>query len=177
MTTASQEPSSMGIDAIREAIASGHTTSRMRAITALQPYDVDTCVPLLLECLNDQAFLVRSLACMGLGYKANEQGKLALLKVLKLEGDPNVRAEAANALARHGMEQALPALLDLYKRDTHWLVRSSILAALADEKDVTPEVLVKLAEMALVDADPTLQEAGKQLKLKLQRESLERLLS
>jgi len=87
-----------------------------------------------------------------------------------------VRAEAANALARHGMEQALPALLELYQRDAHWLVRSSILAALADEKDVTPEVLDQFAEMALVDADPTLQEAGKQLKLKLQRESLERLL-
>ena len=55
-------------------------------------------------------------------------------------------------------------------------MRSSILAALADEKDVTPEVLDQFAEMALVDADPTLQEACKQLKLKLQRESLERLL-
>ena len=176
MTSPLPEPAAMGIEAIRVAIASGHTTSRMRAITALQPYNTETCVPLLLECLNDQAFLVRSLACMGLGYKPNELGRLALLRVLQFEGDPNVRAEAANALARHGPELALKPLLELYEKDSHWLVRSSILAALADEKGVPAEVLLELAEKAMADADPTLQESGKQLRLKLQRERFERLL-
>jgi HEAT repeat protein len=87
-----------------------------------------------------------------------------------------VRAEAANALARHGPELALKPLLELYEKDSHWLVRSSILAALADEKGVPAEVLLELAEKAMADADPTLQESGKQLRLKLQRERFERLL-
>ena len=38
------------------------------------------------------------------------------------------------------------------------------------------EVLLELAEKAMADADPTLQESGKQLRLKLQRERFERLL-
>ena len=113
MSTEAQQPSGMDLPAIEAAISSGDTTLRMRAITAMQPFEPQECVPLLLQCLDDDAFVVRSLACMGLGYKRNPEGLQALLAVMHSESDHNVRAEAANAVARHGGEQALQALLDL----------------------------------------------------------------
>ena len=94
--TSSSEPSGMDMAAIRAAIDSGDTSQRMRAITAMQPHPAEECVPLLINCLADDAFVVRSLACMGLGYKRNPQGLQALLKVMQAESDHNVRAEAVD---------------------------------------------------------------------------------
>mgnify|MGYP001440056245 CR=1 FL=1 len=105
-------------------------------------------IPLLINCLADDAFVVRSLACMGLGYKRSSAGLEALLRVIASEADHNVRAEAANALARHGPEAAIEPLLALYQRDDHWLVRTSILAALASEEEVPEAVLEQLAQLA-----------------------------
>ena len=140
------------LDEIRAAVASGDTTQRVRAITALREFPADDCVPLLLECLRDEVFLVRSLACMGLGYKRNQQSLQALLLVLESEGDANVRAEAAVA-----------PLLALYQRDDHWLVRRSILAALGEEEGVPDQVIWQLAELALADGDTNLQLSGVEL--------------
>ncbi|MFZ4804341.1 MAG: HEAT repeat domain-containing protein [Synechococcus lacustris] len=151
------------LDEIRAAVASGDTTQRVRAITALREFPADDCVPLLLECLRDEVFLVRSLACMGLGYKRNQQSLQALLLVLESEGDANVRAEAANSLARHGAEAAVAPLLALYQRDDHWLVRRSILAALGEEEGVPDQVIWQLAELALADGDTNLQLSGVEL--------------
>jgi HEAT repeat protein len=148
----------MDLAAIRAAVASGDTIQRVRALAALRPYEPAECVPLMLECLGDAVFLVRSLACMGLGYKRSPEGRAALLTVIELEEDPNVRAEAANALARHGGAEAVQPLLALYERDQHWLVRRSILAALGTEPGVPEEVLVALAERALADGDSTLKQ-------------------
>ena len=102
MSTEAQQPNGMDLPAIEAAISSGETSLRMRAITAMQPFEPEECVPLLLQCLDDDAFVVRSLACMGLGYKRNPEGLKALLAVMQSESDHNVRAEAANAVARHG---------------------------------------------------------------------------
>ena len=62
MSTEAQQPSAMDLPAIEAAITSGDTTLRMRAITAMQPFEPQECVPLLLQCLDDDAFVVRSLA-------------------------------------------------------------------------------------------------------------------
>ena len=143
----------------------------------MQPFDPLECVPLLLQCLEDDAFVVRSLACMGLGYKRSTEGLDALLVVLQVESDYNVRAEAANAVARYGSQKALQALLDLYVRDTHWLVRTSILAALAAEDDMPMEPLKPLAQEACADDNETVREAGKGLRLRLQQRRFEKLLT
>ena len=176
MSTEAQQPSGMDLPAIEAAISSGETTLRMRAITAMQPFEPEECVPLLLQCLEDDAFVVRSLACMGLGYKRNPEGLQALLAVMQSESDHNVRAEAANAVARHGGEQALQALLDLYARDDHWLVRTSILAAMAAEDEMPMEPLQQLAEQGCADGNETVREAGQGLTLRLQQRRLEKLL-
>ena len=176
MSTEAQQPSGMDLPAIEAAISSGDTTWRMRAITAMQPFEPQECVPLLLQCLDDDAFVVRSLACMGLGYKRNPQGLQALLEVMQAESDHNVRAEAANAVARHGGEQALQALLALYDRDDHWLVRTSILAAMAAEDDMPMEPLQQLAGQGCADDNETVRDAGQGLKLRLQQRRLEKLL-
>ena len=176
MNTEAQKPSGMDLPAIEAAIASGDTTLRMRAITAMQPYEPQACVPLLLKCLDDDAFVVRSLACMGLGYKRNPDGLQALLVVMQDESDHNVRAEAANAVARHGGDEALRALLDLYARDDHWLVRTSILAAMAAEDEMPMEPLQQLAEQGCADGNETVRGAGQGLQLRLQQRRLERLI-
>ena len=166
----------MDMAAIRAAIASGDTSQRMRTITAMQPHDPEECVPLLVNCLADDAFVVRSLACMGLGYKRSRTGLEALLRVIASEADHNVRAEAANALARHGPEASVEPLLALYQRDDHWLVRTSILAALASEDDVPEAVLAQLAQLADGDVNPTVQDSAANVRLRLKQLQLEKLL-
>jgi HEAT repeat protein len=157
-------------DSLREAVASGDPASRLRAMGALRPYPAEVCEPLLLSCLQDPTVLVRSMACSGLGYKPTAAGTNALRRMLDDEPDPNVRAEAANALARHGGEQASEPLLALYRRDGHWLVRRSIVAALADETGVPAGVLADLADLALADEDVQLQLGGVELLNRLRHD-------
>ena len=83
---------------------------------------------------------------------------------------------SAAAAGYHGGEQALQALLDLYARDDHWLVRTSILAAMAAEDDMPMEPLQQLAEQGCADDNETVREAGQGLKLRLQQRRLEKLL-
>ena len=158
------------LDGLRQAIASGDPAARLRAMGCLRPYPAEDCEPLLLACLEDTTVLVRSMACSGLGYKPTAAGTRALRRMLDDEPDPNVRAEAANALARHGGEQASEPLLALYRRDAHWLVRRSIVAALADERDVPAGVLAELADLALADDDVHLQLGGVELLNRLRHD-------
>jgi len=157
-------------DSLREAVASGDPAARLKAMASLRPYPAEVCEPLLLTCLQDTTVLVRSMACSGLGYKPTAAGTNALRRMLDDEPDPNVRAEAANALARHGGEQASEPLLALYRRDGHWLVRRSIVAALADETGVPAGVLADLADLALGDEDVQLQLGGVELLNRLRHD-------
>ena len=58
----------------------------------------------------------------------------------------------------------------------HWLVRTSILAALAAEEEVPEAVLEQLAELAAGDANPTVQDAAANVRLRLKQLQLEKLL-
>ena len=97
---------------LRAAIASGDPVQAMPALAklrALPTSDNDSVViPLLILGSNQQAFLVRSLSCSGLGYRRNEHGWQVLTRLVSTDDDPNVRAEAANALASYGVERAWP---------------------------------------------------------------------
>ena len=146
-----------------QAIRSGDPSRAMPALASLRQLPAPEAIPLLLIGLQQTAFAIRSLCCAGLGYKRSEQGRQALVKVLLEDPDANVRAEAANALAYYGVVEAWPLLRQTFADDDHWLVRCSILAALAEDPTMQPAWLLDLAELALGDTDGTVRVAGAEL--------------
>jgi HEAT repeat protein len=143
-----------------QAIRSGDPSRAMPALASLRQLPAPQAIPLLLIGLQQTAFAIRSLCCAGLGYKRSEQGRQALVKVLREDPDANVRAEAANALAYYGVVDAWPLLRQTFADDGHWLVRCSILAALAEDPTMQPAWLLDLAELALGDTDGTVRVGG-----------------
>ena len=150
-----------------QAIRSGDPSRAMPALASLRQLPAPEAIPLLLIGLQQTAFAIRSLCCAGLGFKRSEQGRQALVKVLKEDPDANVRAEAANALAYYGVVEAWPLLRQSFADDGHWLVRCSILAALAEDPTMQPAWLLDLAELALVDSDGTVRVGGAELLVRL----------
>jgi len=104
---------------------------RLKAVSALKDYESDVAVPLLTSKLRDGEFLVRSFVAMGLGKQQTAESFAALMQIMKFDDNPNVRAEASNSLSLFGRVAASHLVLTFYK-DDHWLVRRSILGALAD---------------------------------------------
>ena len=60
-------------------------------------------------------------------------------------------------MAKYG-ERAIPHLVQLFERDTHWLVRQSILPVL--EGTEFPEILLKLCRLGIEDNDSVVQQAA-----------------
>ncbi|MEB3260093.1 MAG: HEAT repeat domain-containing protein [Cyanobacteriota bacterium] len=135
----------------------------MPALVSLRECTVEEATPLLLQGLEQIPFVIRSLSCAGLGIKRSPEGQRALERVLLEDGDANVRAEAANALASYGVEQTWPVLRRVFAADGQWLVRCSILAALAEQPEMSPSRLLDLARLALDDADGTVRVGGAEL--------------
>lgn len=104
---------------------------RLKAIAALKGYPADVAVPHLLHAMKDPVFLVRTFVAMGLGHHQTSETFAALLQLVKFDNTPSVRAEAANSLSLFG-PVAAPHLVAAFERDSHWLLRHSILAALCD---------------------------------------------
>ncbi|MEB3334662.1 MAG: HEAT repeat domain-containing protein, partial [Cyanobacteriota bacterium] len=129
----------------------------MPALVSLREWTDEEATPLLLLGLEQTPFVIRSMSCAGLGVKRSAEGQRALERVLRDDGDANVRAEAANALASYGVESSWPVLRALFETDGHWLVRCSILAALAEQPEMSPHRLLDLARLALADADGTVR--------------------
>lgn len=156
--------------ALREAIASGDPSRAMPALAGLRQMPVEEAVPLLLLGLEQEVFMVRSLSCAGLGVKQNEAGWQALVAAMQGDEDANVRAEAANSLVSHCLERAWPLLRDVFAADQQWLVRCSILSALAEQPAIDPAWLLELASMAITDADGTVRVGGAEILARLVRE-------
>ncbi len=135
----------------------------MPALVSLRDCGVEEATPLFLLGLEQTPFVIRSLSCAGLGVKRSPRGREALERVLREDGDANVRAEAANALASYGVEPAWPVLREVFAADGQWLVRCSILAALAEQPEMSPPRLLELARLALDDADGTVRVGGAEL--------------
>ena len=155
---------------LRQAIVSGDPVQAMPALTELRFLEDDVAVPLLVLGTEQKPFLVRSLSCSGLGYKRNEQGWSVLSRLLSADDDPNVRAEAANALASYGVERSWPLLRDAFAADEAWLVRCSILSAFAEQPEISLSWLLELATMAIADADGTVRVSGAEILGRLVRE-------
>jgi HEAT repeat protein len=153
----------MDLDQLREAIVSGDPSRAMPALAALREASVAQAVPLLLLGLEQSTFMVRSLSCAGLGMKRNEAGWQALVQALEHDEDANVRAEAANALVSHSLQRAWPLLLPAFQRDSQWLLRCSILSAVAEHPEIPPEDLLQLARLAIADADGTVRVGGAEI--------------
>lgn len=151
------------LEAIRQAIASADPARAMPALVTLRDCTPEEATPLLLLGLEQTPFVIRSLSCAGLGVKRTEEGQQALERALREDGDANVRAEAANALASYGVEQSWPTLIRAFAADHQWLVRCSILAALAEQPEMSASRLLELARLALEDADGTVRVGGAEL--------------
>ena len=156
--------------ALREAILCGDPSRAMPALVGLREVPPEQAVPLLLLGLEQSMFMVRSLSCAGLGVKQNEAGWQALVAAMQDDEDANVRAEAANALVSHSFERAWPLLRDVFAADQQWLVRCSILSALAEQPAIDPAWLLELASMAITDADGTVRVGGAEILARLVRE-------
>ncbi|MEH2184114.1 HEAT repeat domain-containing protein [Nostoc sp.] len=130
---------------------------RLKAITALNDYESEVAVPLLTSKLHDSEFLVRSFVARGLGNQQSAESFAALMQIMKFDDTPNVRAEAANSLSLFG-RVAVSHLVLAYYQDDHWLVRRSILAAIA-EMDC-PEELFDICVQGLKDEDFTVRESS-----------------
>ena len=156
--------------ALREAILCGDPSRAMPALVGLREVAVEQAVPLLLLGLEQSMFMVRSLSCAGLGVKQNEAGWQALVAAMQGDEDANVRAEAANSLVSYSLERAWPLLRDGFAADQQWLVRCSILSALAEQLAIDPAWLLELASMAITDADGTVRVGGAEILARLVRE-------
>lgn len=151
------------LEALRLSVASGDPALAMPALAALREVPPEQAIPLLLLGLQQETFMIRSLSCAGLGYKQSEQGWEALVGALMHDDDPNVRAEAANALVSHSVERAWPLLREAFVANEHWLVRCSILSAMAELVDVPLAWLFELAGLAIADGDGTVRVGGAEI--------------
>ena len=163
-------PQKPDLEAVRQAIASGDPVKAMPAITQLRHCTDSEAVPLLVLGTEQKPFLVRSLSCSGLGYKRTEQGWSVLSVLVTDDEDPNVRAEAANALASYGVERAWPLLRSTFEADGAWLVRCSILSALAEQPEIDLTWLLELATIAITDADGMVRVSGAEILSRIVRE-------
>jgi HEAT repeat protein len=162
---------------LREAIASGDPVRAMPALTQLRFCDAEEAVPLLVLGTEQKPFLVRSLSCSGLGYKRTEQGWDVLTRLLGADEDPNVRAEAANALASYGVERSWPLLQAAFSVDGAWLVRCSILSALAEQPEIKLAWLLALAQVAITDGDGTVRVSGAEILGRIVRDGIDQPIS
>ncbi len=161
---------------LRSAIASGDPVQAMPALAKLRALpdseNESVVIPLLILGSQQKAFLVRSLSCSGLGYRRNERGWQVLSSLVVTDEDPNVRAEAANALASFGVERAWPLLRDRFAKDEAWLVRCSILSAIAEQPDINPSWLLDVGRQAIGDPDGTVRVSGAEILARVVREQL-----
>ena len=121
----------MDLPQIKENLKESDPQLRMKAITELRSCNGTVAVPLLLSVTKDPDFLVRSFVAMGLGKHRSDDSYEALLEMMKFDKDPNVRAEAANSFSLFG-DTSAAELKNVFIKDSNWLVRRSILAALVD---------------------------------------------
>jgi HEAT repeat protein len=159
--------------ALHEAIVSGDPARSMPALARLRELPDEQAIPMLLEGLEQSQFMVRSLSCAGLGIKRNEEGWQALVRALQRDEDANVRAEAANALVNYGVDRSWPLLKASFAADGQWLVRCSVLSALAEQPEIPAAWLLELAQMAIADGDGTVRAGGAEILSRLVRENHE----
>lgn len=160
----------MNVEELREAIASDNPGRARPALASLVNASPEDAEPLLLLGLEQDDMILRQLSCSGLGHKPTPAGWEPLVQTLKHDSEVAVRAEAANALVSHGLERAWPLLLDAFVSEDEWLIRCSILSAVAEHPEIAPEQLLQLARLAVAEADGTVRVGGTEILARLVRE-------
>ncbi|WP_013324030.1 HEAT repeat domain-containing protein [Gloeothece verrucosa] len=146
----------MQLSQIKAELANPDPMERLQAILALKNYEAEIAMPLLLSQLQEKEYLVRSFVAMALGKQRTEQAFAALLEMMKFDVDPHVRAEAANSLSL--FEQlSVSHLVATFYQDDHWLVRCSIIAALAELN--CPQALLEVCTLGVNEEELSVQEA------------------
>ena len=153
----------MNFDDLREAIASGDPGRARPALARLVDATPEEAEPLLLLGLQQSDLLMRQLSCSGLGHKPTPAGWEPLVHALQHDDEVGVRAEAANSLVSHGLERAWPLLLEAFQRDAAWLLRCSVLSAVAEHPEISSDQLLQLAVLATADADGTVRVGGAEI--------------
>ncbi|AFY72114.1 heat domain-containing protein (plasmid) [Thalassoporum mexicanum PCC 7367] len=123
---------------------------RIKAIAALRDFPAEVAVPLLREHHQDREFLVRSFVARELGRQKIPASFELLLQMMLCDDNPNVRAEAANSVSLFE-DIAPPHLVQSFARDDNWLVRRSILGALADMQCVAE--LLAVSQLGIAGED------------------------
>ena len=147
----------MELHQIETYLNSPNPQNRMKAIAELRHYEPHLVVPLLKQRIEDREFVIRSFVAIGLGYKQTEEAFDLLVDLIESDRDYNVRAEAANSLAKYG-DRAIPHLVKLFKKDSNWLVRQSIFAAMEDINH--PETLLKFCQWGLAGDNPIVRQSA-----------------
>jgi HEAT repeat protein len=143
----------MELTQIKTFLESPNPQNRMRGIVELRNYEPEVVVPLLKQKMYDKEFVIRSFVAMGLGFKRTDEGYQSLVDLIENDRDHNVRAEAANSLAKYG-EKAIPHLVELFRKDSDWLVRQSIFAAMGEiNTHNSAQILFQLANWGLAGND------------------------
>ena len=161
----------MNFEALREAIASDNPGRSRPALASLVDATPEQAEPLLLLGLQQSDMLLRQLSCSGLGHKPTPAGWEPLVHTLQHDPEVAVRAEAANALVSHGFERAWPLLLEAFQRDHEWLLRCSVLSAVAEHPQISPAQLLEIGRLAVADADGTVRVGGTEILGRLVREA------
>ena len=161
----------MNFEALREAIASDNPGRSRPALASLVDATPEQAEPLLLLGLQQSDMLLRQLSCSGLGHKPTPAGWEPLVHTLQHDPEVAVRAEAANALVSHGFERAWPLLLEAFQRDHEWLLRCSVLSAVAEHPQISPAQLLEIGRFAIADADGTVRVGGTEILGRLVREA------
>jgi len=130
---------------------------RLKAVSALREHPPEIAMPLLTRHILDPEFLVRTFVARELGHQKTADAFAGLLELIMFDNTPNVRAEAANSLSLFG-PIAAPHLVQSFARDNHWLVQTSILAALV-EMDC-PDILLEICELALEGENQNVKESA-----------------
>ncbi|MBO9999180.1 MAG: HEAT repeat domain-containing protein [Cyanobacteria bacterium SID2] len=147
----------MDIRQIEAHLSDSKSKQQLKAIAQLREFEAEVAVPLLLSVRQDADFLVRSFVAMGLGKQLTADSFSALLEMVKFDRDSNVRAEAANSLSMFGRVSA-SHLVQVFIQDENWLVRRSILGALADLN--ASEELFEVCLSGVVGDDETVRESS-----------------
>ena len=160
----------MNFDALREAIASDNPGRARPALASLVEATPEQAEPLLLLGLQQSDMLLRQLSCSGLGHKPTPAGWEPLVHTLRHDPEVAVRAEAANALVSHGLQRAWPLLLEAFQREHEWLLRCSVLSAVAEHPEMAANQLLEIGRLAVADADGTVRVGGTEVLGRLARE-------
>ncbi|MEL6930642.1 MAG: HEAT repeat domain-containing protein [Cyanobacteria bacterium J06600_6] len=130
---------------------------RKLALDELATIPSESALPILIELAASQDFALRRIAVMGMGNHLTEKSFELLMQVLATEKDANVLAETANSLFEFGA-RAIAPLEQLFSNSDNWLVHQTVISILVDGQN--PDVLLRVAKLAIADDDQTTKETG-----------------